>query len=303
MSSKLIYSAIVFIAGSCYGFIVPVIKVAASNDVYPHTFLPMQYLVAAIVCGLGILIFRKRPKRPKKLWKVAILGIFTGGTSICYYTAVSMLPSTVALTMLFQYVWIGILMDCLINRKLPALSSIVSGCIVLTGTFFAAGIFDGSISDLDPMGLVVGACSAIFWASYLNFSGRIGTDEPVIVRTLMLALGGLTLTTILNPGAYVTAATNPSIWPYVFALSALGILGPTAMINFASPKLSAGTVAIMASSELPVGVLAAWAIVQDVPSGAALFGVILVLVGIVSKQFPEIIKAIKAESKAETDSI
>lgn len=290
MNKKLLYSLIVFVAGASYGFIVPVIKIAASNGVFPHTFLPVQYFLAIIVCSLGALMFKKRPKSPKSLWKVGILGLFTGGTSICYYTAVSMLPSAVALTLLFQYVWVGILVDCVIHKKMPSASSVVSAAIVLIGTFFAAGIFDGSFSNLDPAGLAFGAGSAIFWALYLNFSGTIGSDEPVILRTLMLAIGGFLLTSITNPAAYVTAVTESSIWPYVIALSIMGILGPTAMINFVSPHLSAGTVSIMASSELPVGVLAAWAIVKDNPTPFALFGTVLVLIGIVSKQIPELLK-------------
>lgn len=290
MNKKLLYSLIVFAAGACYGFIVPVVKMAASSNVFPHTFLPVQYFLAMAACVLGALMFRKRPKRPKKLWKLGILGLFTGGTSTCYYTSVSMLPSAVALTMLFQYVWVSIVIECIARRKLPSASSVISACIVLVGTFFAAGIFDGSFSDLDPIGLAFGAASAIFWALYLNFSGSIGVDEPVVVRTLMLSVGGLLLTSVMNPGAYVTAVTEPSIWPFAVALSIMGILGPTAMINFASPRLSTGTVSIMASSELPVGILAAWAIVQDTPTPYALFGTVLVLIGIVSKQVPEVFK-------------
>lgn len=296
MNKKLLYSLIVFAAGASYGFIVPVIKIASSSGIFPHTFLPVQYFSAIVVCSLGVLIFRKRPKTPKSLWKVAFLGLFTGGTSICYYTSVSMLPSSVALTMLFQYVWVGILIDCVVNKKLPSLSSIVSAIIVLVGTFFAAGIFDGSFSALNPIGIAFGAGSAIFWALYLNFSGTIGTDEPVLVRTLMLAIGGFLFTSITNPAAYVTAVTDPSIWPYAIALSVMGILAPTAMINFASPHLSAETVSIMASSELPVGILAAWAIVHDNPTPFALLGTVLVLVGIVSKQIPDLLKGRLSET-------
>lgn len=296
MNKKVLYSLIVFLAGSTYGFIVPIIKIAADHGVYPHTVLPTQYLIAATVCLIGILVFRKRPKDKSGIWKLGVLGFFTGGTSICYYTAVSLLPSAVALTMLFQYVWVGILVDCIIHRKPPSVSSIISAVIVLIGTFFAAGLFDGSFSSLDPVGLAFGAGSAIFWALYLNFSGIIGVEEPVVVRTFMLAIGGLILTSVTNPSAYITAVTDPSIWPFSVMLSVLGILAPTAMINFASPHLSAGTVSIMASSELPVGILAAWVLVNDTPTGFALFGTVLVLAGIISKQIPEMLQSRKAKT-------
>ena len=47
-------------------------------------------------------------------------------------------------------------------------------------------------------------------------------------------------------------------------------------------------VSVMASSELPVGIFAAWALVGDAPTPLTLFGAFLVLAGIVVKQLPAI---------------
>lgn len=289
-SSVLAYSVLVFAAGSSYGFIVPVIKGAAEVGIYPASFLPLQYLVSFVVM-LAVMLVRKVPwGSPRSFLPLAILGLFTGGTSICYYTAVTLLPSSAALTLLFQYIWISVLIECIHKRKLPTASSVVAIAIILVGTVCATGLLDGTSQDLNPVGVAFGLGSAVCYALFLYLSGTLGTDKPAVLRTTMLAAGGLLVTSIVSPSAYVTALPDPANWPYGIGLAILGILFPTTIINFASPHLSAGMVSIMASSELPVGVLAAWAIVGDEPTPLVLFGTFLVLAGILCKQAPALFK-------------
>lgn len=202
---------------------------------------------------------------------------------------VTLLPSSAALTLLFQYVWISVLIECIHKRKLPTLSSVISIAVILIGTVFATGLLDDSAISLDPIGVAFGAASAVFYALFLYFSGIIGVGQPTALRAVMLAAGGVIATSIVSPGAYIAAVQTPQVWPYSFALSILGIIFPTTVINYASPKLSAGMVSIMASSELPVGILAAWVLVADVPSPLVIFGSILVLLGIFLKQIPALL--------------
>ena len=293
----LIDSTLVFIAGSTYGFIVPVIKHGSSIGIFPSTFIPLQYTFSLLVC-LVVMFARRIPwSSPRKALPLILLGVCTGLTSICYYNAVTLLPSSAALTLLFQYIWVNVLIECIHKRKLPTASTVVAVIIVLVGTVFATGLLDGGAQQLDPVGVVFGMGSALFYALFLYLSGTFGTDQPFMLRTTMLALGGLIVSSIANPMAFVESLPNPEAWPYAMGLSCLGILIPTTIINYASPRLSAGMVSIMASSELPVGILAAWAIVDDVPTPLVLFGAVLVLVGIVCKQVPTLLAEMRAKKK------
>lgn len=287
----LTYSLLVFLAGSSYGFIVPAIKSAATIGVYPNSFVPIQYLVAFLVCMGAMVLTRSAWSSPRELLKLALLGVFTGGTSVCYYSAVSLLPSSAALTLLFQYIWVSVLIECIHEKRRPSTSTIVAIIIVLIGTLFATGLLDGSVGYLNPLGVLFGFGSAVFYALFLYYSGTLGTGHSMLLRTTMLTAGGLVFTSITSPGAYTTSIFDPITWPFAIGFAVLGILLPTGLINFASPKLTTGMVSIMASSELPVGILAAWAIVGDAPSPLVLFGALLVLVGIIAKQVPTLIQA------------
>ena len=284
MSKTVAYALIVFAAGASYGFIVPTVKASTAIGVYPADFLPLQYLVALVVC-LGFAIARRvKFASIRECAKMALLGVFTGLTSICYYTSVSLLPSAAALTLLFQYVWVSVLVECVVEHRLPTRSTVVAVAIVLVGTVFAAGILEGSLETLDPLGVAFGAGSAVFYALFLFLSGRIGVDQPAALRAAMLPTGGLVVTSLANPACYASALFDADVWPFAIGMSVLGVMLPTTLINYASPHLSTGMVSVMASSELPVGIFAAWALVGDAPTPLVLFGAALVLAGIAVKQ-------------------
>ena len=266
----------------------PAVKSATAVGVYPADFLPLQYLVALVACLGFALVRRVKFASPRECAKMAVLGVLTGCTSICYYNSVSLLPSAAALTLLFQYVWVSVLIECVVERHLPTPSTVVAVIIVLVGTVFAAGLLEGSLETLDPLGVAMGAGSAVFYALYLYLSGRIGVGQPAAMRAAMLPAGGLLVTSVANPACYATALFDPNVWPYAVGMSILGVILPTTLINYASPKLSTGMVSVMASSELPVGIFAAWALVGDAPTPLTLFGAFLVLAGIVVKQLPAI---------------
>ena len=291
MNKTLTYALLVFLAGSSYGFIVPAVKIASANGVNVADFLPAQYLFSFILMA-GVIAARKvKLTEPREMLKLAGIGLLTSCTSLCYYRAVALLPGAVALTLLFQFVWIGVIINSVVERKLPDKPTIVAVVLVLVGTVFAAGLVDASFSDLDPQGIMFGLGSAVFYSLFLFTSGKVGTDYVVPLRVMMLSLGGFFMTSALNLNFFTEALWDPAIWPYAVAMSFLGIIIPTGLIAFASPKLPAGMVTIMASSELPVGVLAAWAIISDVPSMPTLIGVCLVLAGIVYNQSPTLKEA------------
>lgn len=295
----LTYALLVFVAGASYGFVVPVVKIADANGVTVSDFLPLQYLIACIVLLVVSFIRRLRIGTPINVAKLAAVGILTSGCSLCYYRAVALLPSSVALTMLFQFVWIGAVIDCVAARKKPSHTTLAAIVIVLVGTLLAAGLFEGSHANLDPLGIAFGLASAVFYAAFLFVSGRVGTDEPVALRTAMLSLGGFIVSTAMGPVAFAEALPDLGVWPYALLMAAIGVILPTSLITYASPKLAPSVVSIMAASELPVGVLSAWIILGDVPSALGVVGVVLVLIGIVVNQVPVLLAGVRGQKFLE----
>jgi drug/metabolite transporter (DMT)-like permease len=290
------YALVVFVAGVFYGLLVPIVKLASAQGISPSDILPSMYIVVFVLSGIAMLVRRERPRSRREVGELVLLGFLVSGTSIFYYNSVALLPSSVAGTLLFQYVWIGIVIDCVVRRTPPERITVLVVIIVLVGTCFAAGIFDGEISGLNTLGIVFGLCSAVVYALYLYSSGKLGTGSPGCLRMTMVGLGGLIATLATRP-SYITGGMifNTSAWPFALILAFTGVIFPVALIAYASPHLQTGIVNIMAASELPAGVLTAWAIVGDVPSPLALVGVVLVLAGIVINQIPLLVRSRKRE--------
>ena len=300
MGKTLTYALLVFLAGASYGFIAPVVKVATENGVAATEFLPLQYLIAFAVMAAVFFVRRDKGAPPLTLARLAAVGICTSGCSLCFYQAAAVLPSSVALTLLFQYLWVDMILDCIVCRSLPRPATVASVVAVVTGGALAAGLFDGGAADLDPAGVALGLASAVFYGGFLFVSGRVGTDQPVALRTMMLSLGGFVVTLAFSSGASAGQTFDAQLWPYAIALAALGVVVPTNLISFASPHLSPSIVSIMASSELPVGVIAAWIALGDAPSALGLVGVVLVLGGIVVNQLPALLST-RARSKPQAE--
>jgi drug/metabolite transporter (DMT)-like permease len=278
------YALMVFLAGASYGLIVPLVRYASLSGLSVPDFLPSQYLLGLVM--IAPVVFLRCPCKVtgRELVKLASLGLLAAGTSLCYYTALTLLPSTVALTLLFQFVWVGVFIECMVARRLPARTTVIAIAIVFVGTLLAAGVFEESFAQLDPLGLVCGFGSAVFYALFLFFSGRVGTHHPVPLRTAMLCVGGFIATAAVHPAYFTTALTEPATWLFSLGLAVLGIVIPVSFIAFASPHLNAGTVNVMASSELPLGIIAAWLVLGDQPTALSLLGVGVVLGGIVFNQ-------------------
>ena len=296
MEKTFAYALLIFVAGSSYGFIVPVVRIADALGIAVADFLSLQYVLAFAIMACVTTVRRSWRPSPRSLVKLALVGILTAGCSLCYYRTVAMLPSSVALTLLFQFVWITAALDCITKRKLPSRTTVLAIVIVLIGTLLAAGVFEGSHAELDPAGIAFGLASAVFYASFLFASGRVGTDAPIELRTTMLSLGSFVIAAAIGTSAFVEALSNHLAWLFAALMAVIGVIVPTTLISWASPRLDPSVVSIMAASELPVGVLAAWAILGDVPSALGLVGVALVLVGIVVKQLPTL-AARKSRSK------
>jgi drug/metabolite transporter (DMT)-like permease len=129
-------------------------------------------------------------------------------------------------------------------------------------------------------------------------SGRIATELPAACRSAISTLGSLLVAFALCP----TYLSNPMLLHDPLLSVMLGLVGiclPVFLIALSSPKLPAGLTTIMASSELPSGVLCAMLFLGDPISTPVAAGVILVLLGIVLSETDNLRKAFARPAKLD----
>lgn len=54
-----------------------------------------------------------------------------------YGFAVEQLPASIAIVLLFQFTWIGVILEAVVDRKLPSREKVISMVILLIGTVLA----------------------------------------------------------------------------------------------------------------------------------------------------------------------
>jgi drug/metabolite transporter (DMT)-like permease len=284
MPKTLKNALLVFAGGWCYGIMVPLVRIAHSLGYDSTQIMVVQYLVSVLALGTVVAIFSRRRVTVTQVLKLGGVGIVAAGVSFGYYNALALLSSAAAITLLFQFVWMGVLLEAIIERRLPDRMTVLSVVLVLSGTIFAAGILDWRPDTLDALGVLYGLFSAACYTVFLRLSGRVATNLPTVNRTLFTALGSLLVSSLLTP-AFVASGTLLRDFSWIaIPLALIGIVAPVFLIQQGAPKLPSGVTTIMASSELPSGILMGAAFAGDTITVLEIVGIVIILGGIILSQ-------------------
>src|SRR5690606_19065211 len=100
-----------------------------------QVFFGMLTLWVLFFLGKSVGLIKERPKKGKDaVWKLIVSGFSTGLVSISYYKCVELVPASIAIVLLMQFVWIGILIELLVFKSKPSRPQLYSMILVLGGT-------------------------------------------------------------------------------------------------------------------------------------------------------------------------
>ncbi|MDR2672368.1 MAG: hypothetical protein LBC35_03595 [Coriobacteriales bacterium] len=295
MPDKLKYSIVMFVAGSCYGIVVPLVRTAYGVGFSTAEVMVTQYLAAAGAMSLMVLLFSRHKMALVDVVKLLGVGVVAAGVSFCYFRALELLPSATALTLLFQFVWMGMVVQTIRERALPRLGAVLAVILVMAGAVLATGLAetDTALGNLDPLGVLFGLLSAAFYTAFLVLSSKVAIQLPAVNRTMVTTIGSLAVAFALSP-TYFSRPMIVEIAPLSLALGLIGICLPVFLIALSSPKLPSGLTTVMASSELPSGVVCAVVFLGDALPLSVALGVVVVLVGIVLSELESLRRSSRA---------
>lgn len=221
------------------------------------------------------------PSRPTAWWKVSLAGLFTGLVGIFYYQCVKLLPASIAIILLMQYLWISILIEVVVFRKKPHRMQLISASIVLVGTVLAGGIFNEAIT-LNIKGIGFGLLAAFCYALFLIASGRVGNDLPVLKKGALMITGSCMVTWIIFPPLFLfDGLFFDGLYKWGLMLALLGTVIPPLFFSFGMPRTGVSLGAILSAAELPVAVVSSSLILREDVQALQWIGVFLILSAIV----------------------
>ena len=122
-----------------------------------------------------------------------LAGTSLGATSIFYYLCVKYIDVSIAIVLLMQTVWMGVLLEWFLDKKAPSAQKIISVIIVLIGTALAINIFKIDFNDptIDwSNGLFWGILAAASFTTTMFTANKVALGISSAQRSLYMLLGG-----------------------------------------------------------------------------------------------------------------
>lgn len=275
---------LIVLGAASYGLLSPFIKLAYRTGWDDGAISTSQMTMGALITWLLVLIRRKSWSNPFrgpwiKLTIVGILGLAL--TTVFYNKTLTELDASLAIVLLFQFTWMTIVLDSLVNRRWPSRYQLVAILFVVAGTLFAVNIFAADWSRFSLMGIGLGLCSAGGYSLFLFLTGRINGNTDSLMKSAIMLTAALIPVYLIYPPHYFIGPGMGSLLLWGLLLGVLGQVIPTLFFNIGIPKVGSSVAAMLGSMELPVVVLGALFIAGESVLTVQWFGMLLILTGII----------------------
>ncbi|GAE30811.1 EamA family transporter [Alkalihalobacillus hemicellulosilyticus] len=277
------YSLLVFLGGCCFGLLSTFVKLAYTNGFTLAQVTGLQFLFGLLLIWVFVPFVKKDQLTNSLKTKVFLSGLPMGLTGVFYYQSLQTIDASIAIILLFQFVWIGSLLEWFIDRKKPNQLRIMAIGTCMIGSILAGGFFMSSL-ELTWYGTIWGLLAAMSFSAFIYLSGKVAQTVPAIQKSAWLTAGGFVVVFIIFLPTYIREGfpleTMIAVAPYGLFLGLFGVLLPPLLFSIGMPKVGGGLGTILSSSELPVAILMSTIILKETVSVVQWIGVVIILVGI-----------------------
>ena len=277
---------LVGLGATSYGMLATFVRLA-----YDEGFTTAEVTTSQFVFGiLGILVinlFQKIKKgtsvinaSKRNIFQLMLAGSSLGMTSVFYYLAVKYIPVSIAIILLMQTVWMGVLIEMILDKKAPSKLKIISVFIVLVGTLLATNIFKNDV-QLDWHGIVWGMLAAASFTTTMFTANRVATGISSAQRSLFMLLGGAVIVFSFAIATQNTPFNFEIFMKWGIVLSLFGTIIPPMLMNAGFPLTGIGLGSIVSALELPVSVMMAYFLLHEQVVLVQWIGIIFIVLAIV----------------------
>lgn len=279
----------VFLVGlgaTSYGMLATFVKLA-----YEENFTTAEVTTAQFVLGIiGVLcinLFQRiknnntalKPSK-KNIFQLMLAGTSLGMTSVFYYLCVRYIDVSIAIVLLMQTVWMGVLLEMILDKKLPSTQKIIAVAIVLLGTTLATNLLKNEI-ELDWRGLLWGILAAASFTTTMFTANRISIGISSAQRSLYMLFGGAVIVFAFALLTQTTPFNSEIFMKWGIILALFGTIIPPMLLNAGFPYTGIGLGSIISSLELPISVLMAYFLLHEAVNAWQWFGIILIIFAII----------------------
>lgn len=277
---------LVALGATSYGMLATFVKMA-----YDEGYTTAEVTISQFILGIiGILIingFKKAKSESevikatkRNIFQLMIAGTSMGLTSVFYYISVKYIPVSIAIVLLMQTVWIGLLLEMFLEKKIPSTQKIVAALIVLAGTFLATNIFKNEI-QMDWRGFVMGMLAACSFTTTMFTANRVALGISSAQRSLYMLFGGIIIVLAFGIATQNTPFQFGIFLKWGIVLSLFGTIIPPVLMNTGFPLTGIGLGSIVSALELPVSVSMAYFLLSEKVELSQWIGILLIILAII----------------------
>jgi len=283
---------LVGLGATSYGMLATFVKMAYSDTgITGNPFTPAEVISSQFILGILAVLLINTFQRvrngntvlkasPKNIKQLMLAGTSTGLTSIFYYLAVKYIPVSIGIVLLMQTVWMGVLLEMILEKKRPSALRLIAVFIVLCGTVMATNLIHTD-SNLDWRGVVLGLLAAASFTTTMFTANSVATAISSAQRSLYMLLGGGIIVLVFALATQHTAFNYDIFFKWGILLALFGTVIPPMLMNAGFPYTGIGLGSIVSSLELPVSVTMAFFLLHEEVAGIQWTGIILIIAAIV----------------------
>lgn len=330
--SRALFPLLVFIGGISFGPLSPFVKIAYTEGYSSVSMIFAQYGGGWLCLFILVAIFtlcrmltgkkngindgasqRSQPSQASQPSQTSVktrlkdcLLIFACGLSIalcssCNIFALNTISVSLAVLLLFQFIWMGVIIQCIVKRSLPSKETLISVLLLVIGTVLASGVLIAG-TGFELIGVLFGLGSALFFAIYVFLIGHVAVKiHPVYRSFLVMSMALLSILAIFGLSLAENAAQiDTGLFRYAMIIGLFGCAIPMFFFAIGTPKIPTGAATILSSSELPATIICAVIIIHESVTAFQWVGVGLVFLGIA---YPYLAAALKDNRKNKEKSV
>jgi drug/metabolite transporter (DMT)-like permease len=279
----------VFLVGlgaTSYGMLATFVKMAYDENYTTAEVTTSQFILGII--GILIINLYQKTKKGKEVIKASKRNIFhlmlagtsLGMTSVFYYLAVKYIPVSIGIVLLMQTVWMGVLLEMILEKRIPSTQKIISVGIVLAGTILATNLINNDI-QLDWHGIMWGMLAAASFTTTMFTANSVATGISSAQRSLYMLLGGAVIVFSFSLATQVTPFNFDIFLKWGIVLALFGTIIPPMLMNAGFPLTGIGLGSIVSALELPVSVMMAFVLLDESVNATQWLGIVLIILAIV----------------------
>ncbi len=231
-------------------------------------------VVAVLVLGAVLALSRQsvRLSRPGDYGIALVLGVLFALHWATYFHAIQVSSVAVAITALFTFPVITVLLEPLLDGTRPSRTDLLAAVLVLCGVLLM--VTDYSLADANTQGVLWGLLSAVLYACrnvlqrrhFIHYPGKVAIFWQLLVVILVMA-----------PFASKVTAPNREQWGLLVVLGIFFTALPHTLLAFSLVHFRAVTVALINCLQVFYATaFAAW-VLAETPNAETALGAVLVV--------------------------